>query len=182
MIHHNIALALALACLALLGVIAAQDWLYKPLRNETISAGLTGPYHALLDASYVPLAAALWFAFDGHPLMRLFGTIAGAALLLVALTNTAWRLVDRFTAGGHALWHSRFTLLVFTSALALQLAGDHGWLWWLTAANVAIPGACYAWFHWRRTDIAGTIIAASPAAEKLYVLGLCSWLIVWGLR
>lgn len=179
MIHQHI--ALALACIALLGVIAVQDWLLRPLRNQTISAGLTGPYHVLLDASYVPLAGALLLSFGGHPGMQLFGAIAGVALLLVAFTNTAWRLVDAITQGHHALWHSRFTLVVFGSALCLQLAGDHGWLWWLTAATVAAAAGCYAWFHFRRTDIAGTIIAASPAAEKLFVLGLCSWLIAWGL-
>lgn len=173
---------LTLSCLALLGVIAAQDYLYKPLRNETISAGLTGPYHALLDISYVPLAAALCIAFDGW--MELFAMVAAAALLLVAATNTAWRFFDGLTDGEHALWHSRFTLVVFASALALQLAGDRGSLWWLTAANVAIPAAAYAYFRFRPTEIKAMSISAleaSPAAEKLYVLGLCVWLIVWAL-
>lgn len=170
---------LALSCLALLLVIAAQDWLYKPLRNETISAGLTGPYHVALDAAYVPLSMALWIAFWGRPWMELFAAIAATALLLVAATNTAWRFFDGLTDGEHALWHSRLTLVVFTSALALQIAGDHGWRWWFTAANVAIPGACYAYFHYRQTDIDGTVIAASPAAEKVFVLGLTLWLIIW---
>ncbi len=172
---------LALACLLLLAAIAAQDYLVPALRNETISAGLTGPDHVLLDASYVPLAAALFLAFRGHALMELFAAIAAIALLLVAATNTAWRFFNALTDGQHSLWHSRFTLVVFTSALALQLAGDYGWRWWLTALNVAIPAAIYAWFHFRRTDIAATWIAASPAAEKAFVAGLCVWLIVWAL-
>lgn len=169
---------LALACLALLLVIAAQDWLYKPLRNETISAGLTGPYHVALDAAYVPLAAALCLNFSGHPLMRVFAVISAVALILVAATNTAWRFFDLVTDGAHALWHSRFTLAVFTSALALQIAGDHGWRWGLTALNVLVPGAIYAYFHYRATIIDGVSVAASPAAEKAFVGFLCLWLIV----
>ena len=172
-------MVLALSCIALLLVIAAQDFLVPALRNETISAGLTGRYHALLDASYLPLAAALCFAFTGW--MQLFATIAAVALLLVAATNTAWRWFDALTDGQHAVWHSRFTIVVFTSALALQVAGDHGWRWSLTVANVAIPGACYAWFHFRPTIVKGTLVEASPAAEKLYTLGLCAWLIVWSV-
>lgn len=170
---------LALSCVALLCVIAAQDFWYPPLRNETISAGLTGPYHVLLDASYVPLAAALCLPFHGW--MAVFGYISALALLLVAATNTAWRWFDALTHGQHALWHSRFTLIVFCSAIALQVAGDHGWFWAMTAANVLIPGICYGYFHFEKTDIDGVTISASPAAEKLFVLGLCIWLIVWAL-
>lgn len=169
---------LALACLALLGVIAVQDWLYIPLRNETISAGLTGPYHVLLDASYVPLSIALCGSFRGHGWMEFFAVIAAVALLLVAATNTAWRWFDTFTDGGHAKLHSIFTLVVFTSGMALQISGDHGWRWALTALNVVIPAAVYAWFHFRPTTIRGVTVEASPAAEKIYVFWLCVWLIV----
>lgn len=172
---------LALACAALLGTIAAQDYLYKPLRNETISAGLSGPYHWYLDASYVPLAAALCIAFRGHPWMTLFAVIAAVALILVAVTNTFSTFVDKLTKGQHSLWHSRFTIVVFVAALLLQIAGDSDWRWILTALNVIIPGACYLYFHLESTDIDGVVIQASPAAEKLYVTGLCIWLIAWVL-
>ena len=170
---------LALACAALLGTIAVQNWLYAPLRNETISAGLTGPYHWYLDASYVPLSAALLMVFHGW--MEAFATVAGISLILVAVTNTFHTWVDSLTKGEHSLWHSRFTLVVFCSALALQIAGDHGWMWALTVLNVLIPGACYFYFHFRKTTIRGTLIAASPAGEKIYVAFLCLWLIVWAL-
>lgn len=172
-------LFLALACLALLLVIATQDYLVPGLRNSTISAGLTGPYHVLLDAAYVPLAAALLLAFHGW--MELFAVIAAVALLLVAATNTAWRWFDLITDGGHAKLHSIFTLVVFAAALALQFVGDHGWRWGLTIANVVVPAFCYAYFHVRTVTIRGVTIQASPAAEKLYVAGLCLWLIVWAL-
>lgn len=168
---------LALACLALLLVIAAQDDLVPALRNSTISAGLTGPYHVLLDVAYVPLAAALCLAFTGW--MEVFAVVAAVALVLVAATNTAWRWFDLLTDGGHSRLHSIFTLVVFTSALALQLVGDHGWRWVLTIANVVIPAFAYAYFHVRPTTIKGATVRASPAAEKLYVLGLCIWLITW---
>ena len=172
---------LALACLALLAVIALQDYFYAPLRNETISAGLTGPYHVLLDIAYVPLAASMFTSFGGHWLMEVLGGVAAIALLGVAATNTAWRFFDKLTDGQHSLWHSRLTLVVFVTALLLQIPGDRGALWLLTALNVAIPGLCYAYFHFRKTNVDGTVIAASPAAEKLFVLGLSVWLIAWAL-
>jgi hypothetical protein len=172
-------LFLALASLALLGVIAAQDWLYAPLRNETISSGLTGPYHVLLDASYVPLSIAVVIRFIGHPLMEVLAIIAAIALLFVAATNTAWRFFDSLTDGEHSLWHTRFTIVVFVSVLLLEAAGDHGWRWALTAANVAIPAAAYLYFRERKSPVDGTVVQPSPAAEKLYVLGLCIWLIAW---
>jgi hypothetical protein len=93
------------------------------------------------------------------------------------VTNTAHGWVDSITNGQHALWHSRFTILVFVSVLALEVVGDQGWRWWITAANVLVPVAIYAWFRFRPTIIGGVEIAASPAAEKAYVLGLCIWLI-----
>ncbi|MGI0134447.1 MAG: hypothetical protein ACREBW_05770 [Candidatus Micrarchaeaceae archaeon] len=169
---------LALACLGLLLVIAAQDWLYKPLRNDTISAGLTGPYHVMLDAAYVPVAAALCLAFHGHLLMQILAVISAIALLLVATTNTAGKWVDSVTGGKHSLWHSRFTLVVFVAAFVLQVVGDHGRLWVLTGLNVVVPGIAYAYFHFRKRTVDGVVVAASPAAEKLYVLGLCIWLII----
>lgn len=171
---------LPLSCVALLVVIAVQDFLYAPLRNETISAGLTGPYHVLLDASYVPLAIALVTSFRGW--MEFFAVVASMALLLVAATNTAWAFFDSLTDKQHSLLHSTFTLVVFVSALALQVAGDHEWRWALTALNVLIPAIVYAYFHFKPTMIRGVAIAASPAAEKAYVSGLCIWLTIWSFH
>lgn len=170
---------LALSCLSLLCVIAAQDWLVPSLRNNTISAGLTGPYHVMLDVSYVPLSLTLLVAFTGW--MELWATIAAVSLLMVAATNTAWNFFNSITNGEHALWHSRFTIAVFVSAILLQLSGDHGWMWGLTVANVVIPTIAYLLFHFDRISVKGTIIKASPAAEKLFVVGLCIWFIVGAL-
>lgn len=170
-------LPLALSCIALLCVIAAQDWLCPPLRNQTISAGLTGPYHTLLDAAYMPVAASLCVSFHGHLVMEVFAIVAAVFLILVAVTNTAHVFVDKLTGGHHALWHSRCTIVVFAAALLLELAGDHGWRWGLTVANVVLPTICYTFFHYKITTIKGVTVTASPAAEKLAVLGLCIWLI-----
>jgi len=172
---------LVLACIGLLATIAAQDWLYPVFRNETISSGLTGPFHAALDAAYIPVALAVILGFLDHPLMEALAVISALALILVAVTNTARVWVDRITKGKHALWHSRATLVVFVSVLALEAVGDHGWHWGITAGNVFAPAAIYAWFHYRPTSIGGVVVAASPAAEKAYVAGLCVWLIVWAL-
>ena len=165
-------LLLVLASIALIGVIAAQDYLYAPLRQESISAGLTGPYHWWLDASYVLLAVGLvWRGYGGSWLTEALATIAGISLLCTAATNTFAGFVDQLTAGHHALWHSRFTTAVFVSALALQLSADHGAaLWALTAANVAIPATMYLLSH------------NSTYTEKVGVLGICFWLIAWALE
>lgn len=172
---------LAIASLALLGMIGAQNYLVPSLRQETISSGLTGPLHWWLDLSYLLLAVALVLGTAGHPLMQALATIAAVALVLTAATNTFGAFVDKITGGKHSLWHSRFTIAVFVSALLLQVAGDHGRLWVLTVLNVAIPAAIYVYFRYRETTIEGTSIAASPAAEKAFVSGLCLWLVVWAI-
>ena len=169
---------LALSCIALIGAIAAQDYLVPSLRNATISSGLTGPYHWVLDGTYVVLAAALCIAFTRHHLMEALAVISAIALILTAATNTFWQYVDKLTNGQHSLWHSRFTIAVFVSALLLQIVGDKGKLWMITVATVALPAAAYAYFHFYKATVEGISIAASPAAEKLYVLCLCVWLIV----
>lgn len=165
--HH---ILLALAAIALVGVIAAQDYLYAPLRQESVSAGLTGPYHWWLDASYVVLAAALVGSFHGHGLSGVFATVAAIALILTAVTNTFGTWVDSITNGEHALWHSRFTAIVFVSALALQVsANDSATMWCITAANVAAPAAVYL------------LSGNSPYTEKVGVLLICVWLTAWAL-
>lgn len=172
---------LALACLIVLIVIALQDYFVPSLRNATISSGLTGRYHVLLDVAYVPLAASMFTSFSGHLSMQILGGIAGIALLGVAATNTAWRFFDKLTDGQHSIWHTRLTITVFVSALLLQPPGDGHGRWMLTLLNLALPAAAYAYFATEKTGIDGIIIAASPAAEKLYVAGLCLWLIAWAL-
>jgi len=177
-----IGIVLAISAIALLAVIAVQDFLVPALRNKTISSGLTGPDHVLLDAAYVPLAASMFLAFLGQGWLEAsLAAIAAVSLVLVAVTNTAWKWVDSLSKGQHATWHSRFTVAVFISALAVQAVANHGWYWLLTALNVLVPGACYAYFHYRKTTVDGVVIQASPAAEKLYVAGLCTWLAMWGL-
>src|SRR5487761_320569 len=160
---------LALASLALLGVIAAQDYLYAPLRQETISAGLSGPYHWWLDGSYVVLAAALILGTQGRPLMLACASVAAVALLLVAATNTFAPFVDKLTGGKHALWHSRFTVVVFVAAFALEISGNRGSapLWGLTLMSAIAPFAIYE------------LAQRSDYAEKLGVLGICIWLASW---
>ena len=166
--HH---IMLALAALALVGVVAAQDYLYAPLRQETISSGLTGPYHWWLDASYLVLAVALWLAFRAHPVSEWLAVIAGVALIFTAATNTFAGAVDRLTGGQHSLWHSRFTTLVFLSALGLEVSanGHSARLWTITAANVAAPAVVYV------------LSERSDYTEKVGVLLICLWLVAWAL-
>lgn len=172
---------LGLAAAALLCVIATQNWLVPSLRNATISAGLTGPYHVMLDAAYVPLSLALLFAVPGSLAVHLFAGIAAVALLLVAATNTAWRWFDALTDGGHARLHSIMTLVVFASATAMQCAQNHGGWWAWTIGNVLVPLGVYVVFHVDHVDIDGVIVEASPAAEKAFVALLCIRLMLWAI-
>lgn len=164
-------LILILACLSLLGVIAFQDWRVPALRNESISAGLTGPWHVLLDASYVPMALFLPLATFGHTGMFLLALVASFFLIAVAVTNTAHTYIDSITGGKHALWHSRCTAVVFAASLLLEVAGNgHSpGFWGLTAVNVMVPAAIYG------------LTYRSDYAEKLGVGILCFWLIFWAL-
>lgn len=174
-------LYLVLTCIALLGVIAAQDDLVPALRNETISRGLSGPYHWYLDAAYLLLAIAIVGASSGF-FMRLFAVLAALALVATAFTNTFATLVDKWTAGQHSLWHTRATIAVFVAAFLVELTGDQSTLRVaLTVLTVAAPAIAYLWFEYRPTTIQGVTVAASPAAEKLYVTGLCLWFIAWAL-
>lgn len=171
---------LAFAAILLLAAIALQDFLVPSLRNATISSGLTGRYHVLLDVAYVPLAVAMFTSFYGRLAMQILGGVAGALLIGVAATNTAWRFFDRITDGQHARWHSRLTIALFVTAILLQIPGDGHGRWMLTVLNLALPAAAYAYFAllWP-TRVDGVLVAASPAAEKLYVAGLCIWLMAW---
>lgn len=165
--HH---ILLAIASVALCGVIAAQDYLWPPLRQETISTGLTGPYHWWLDASYLLLAIALAGAFREFKISEAIAIAAGVSLILTAATNTFSGLVDKLTNGQHSLWHSRFTTAVFVSALALEVSANHGAaLWSITAANCAAPAVMYA------------LSGRSDYTEKVGVLLICVWLIAWAL-
>lgn len=167
----HIHILLALASIALVGVIAAQDYLYAPLRQESISAGLTGPYHGYLDASYVVLAAALVVAFwPLGPLVAALASVAAAALLLTGATNTFGTWVDMFTNGQHSKWHTIFTAVTFVSAFALECVVNHGAVFWtITAGNAAAPAIVYL------------LSRNSTYTEKVGVLGLCLWLVAWAL-
>jgi hypothetical protein len=171
--------SLALACVALLGVMAAQEYLYKPLRDETISSGLTGPYHWWLDASYVLLALALVGAFSTSEALPL-ALISAVALIMTGATNTFGAWIDKHVAD-HSELHSAFTIIVFASALVLQMVNDDGFAWWLTVASIVLPAIAYLYFHFHPTTVKGVLIQASPAAEKIYVLMLCVWLISWSV-
>lgn len=172
---------LIIACLALLGVIAAQDDLIPALRNDTISKGLSGPYHWYLDASYVLLAIAIVGASSGTA-MHILTVIAGLALGATAFTNTFATLVDKWSGGKHSLWHTRSTIVVFVAAFLVELSGDQNTIRIaLTVFTILAPTIAYLWFRYRPTIIKGVMVAASPAAEKLYVAGLCLWFISWAL-
>jgi hypothetical protein len=163
-------LALALASLALIGVIAYQEVRYPPFRQETISQGLNGPGHVALDASLGLLGAALlWAAPGGLP--TAIAALTALGLAGIAVTNTAWRWVDGLTGhlGGHERWHLYFTALVFASAFAFEAVADRGALWALTAVNIAAPAAIYALA--RRQDY----------AEKVGVLILPVWMVAWAV-
>lgn len=160
---------LALCGLAVIGVVIVQNVVYPPLRQETISEGLNGPDHVALDAAFGLLAIALVWAAWGDALLEATAVVAAIGLVGISVTNTAWRWVDGLTGklGGHEKWHLAFTVVAFLGAFAFQIAGDHGYLWWVSAVNFAAPLVVFLLS--RRQDY----------AEKVGVLILCLWLVAW---
>jgi hypothetical protein len=170
---------LALASLLLLAVIAYQNYAYPPLRNLTISDGLYTevPTFWALDAAYVVLATALYLAFKDVSLgSQVLSGLAGAALMVTAISNSASKLVDRVTGGLHNKIHTDATIVMFLSVLLLEGINNHGWLTWLTVGSVVVPACVGLVMTELKTKLLG-----GPVAEKLAVLGLCSWLIAWSL-
>lgn len=168
---------LALSALLLLVVITVQNYLYPPLREETISDGLYGPYHWWLDGAYVVLATALSFAFHGRGLAETLSLVAGGALMVTAVTNTFSGWVDKLKIGLHTKLHSWFSIIMFLSMLGLEATQNHGWFWWLSGAGIVAPVVTFGVFQvFKKSGI-----APGPAAEKTAVLFLCSWLIAFSL-
>ena len=168
---------LAASALLLLLVITVQNILYPPLREETISDGLYGPYHWFLDGAYVILATALAYTFYGTGWSEVLAITAGASLMVTAVTNTFSTWVDKMIHGLHAKLHTYFTGIMFLSMLGLQAVQNHGWLWWISAAGLALPAIVAAFF----TGFKKLGILPGPAAEKAAVFMLCTWLILHSL-
>lgn len=169
------ALFLAGAALLLLAVIAVQDYLNPPLRNETISEGLSGPYHWYLDGAYIVLATALCYTFAGHGLSGVFAIAASIALMTTAVTKTFSTWVNKFANSSKL--HSLFTIVMFVLMLALEGTQDHKWMWVLTGAGVVLPAAVSAFTKW----FAARGVSALPIAEKMAVTLMCTWMVVWSL-
>ena len=167
---------LILASILLLVIIAVQNYLYPPLRQETISDGLFGPYHWWLDGAYVILAVALCYTFAGWS--EVLASVAAASLMVTAVSNTFSTWVDRVTGGLHVKIHSIFTIILFLSMLGLQAVENHGSQWIWTAVNLAAPAIVYL----ITSKDKSLNIAPLPAAEKMFVLFLCVWLIGWSLQ
>ncbi len=145
-----LALFLALAALLLLAVIAVQNYANPALRQETISDGLysTVPDHWLLDGAYVVLATALALNFTGHNLAQVLALVTCLSLMVTAASNTFSVWVDKVTNGLHDKIHTMFTIVMFLAVLALEATQNHGWLWWLSAAGIALPGVVYGLCAW----------------------------------
>lgn len=168
---------LLIAALLLLIVIGVQNYLYPPLREETISDGLYGPYHWFLDGSFIILSIALGLTFIGKGFIEEGLAIGGAiALMMTAITNTFSTWIDKITNGLHNKLHAYFTGVVFLTMIGLEINQDHGNWWWLTGVTLLLPvavvGLCQIFKH----------IKIGPAAEKAGVFGLCLWLIAYAIN
>lgn len=168
---------LALAALFLLGVIAVQDYLVPVLRNETISEGLTGPYHWYLDGAFVILAAALSAAFFGHGIAQWLALATSVDLLLVASTKTFAGWVNKLTNNKASMLHSLITVVMLLTVLGLESTQSHGWMWALTGASLLLPTGVALFFN--KFKSFGVDILT--AAEKAIVVMMCVWFIVWAV-
>jgi len=158
---------LALAALLLLAVIAAQNYLYPPLRQETISDGLYGPYHWYLDGAYVVLGTALLNHFSTG-FDHILAIVAATGLAITAISNTFSNFVDKLTNGKHSQIHTWGTVVMLLTMLGLE--GHVSGCKWV-AANAIIPTAIGLLAKLSKKVVPG------PAAEKAGILILCSWLI-----
>lgn len=161
---------LVLACLALIGTVAAQDWAIVALRSRPISDGLAGRMHGYLDAAFALLCVAMLFAFV--PLggwTATFAIIGGLGLVGSAVSATLATWVNALSDNQHAKIHTISTAVIFVGAFGVCLSLDEGWMWWLTGAGIAVPAAVYT--TTRRTDY----------TEKVGVLLLCAWLVAWAV-
>jgi hypothetical protein len=165
MLHLH--LYLALACASLLAVVGVQDYLVPVLRQKSISAGLTGPYHWYLDAAMFLLAAALIVAFrHSHWYQSLLAEAAGVSLIFTALSGT---YTTNLGVNGEKI-HSALTAVTFVLAIVLQLVFNHTPAMW-TITGFGIVGAILTHF----------LVPVASTTEKMGVLGLCAWLIAWSL-
>ncbi len=162
---------LVLACLALLGVIAAQDYLVPRLRAKPISTGLYGnPYKWYLNGSMVLLAVAVYGVVGFGGVVGIFAALTAISLVMVAATDTFHKLLDSLTHGHHEVLHLAFTGATFAGGAMLEVMSGHGWLLWcITVINFGLPLGLYLGTH--RMDY----------VEKAAVLFLVIWLIVWAL-
>jgi hypothetical protein len=166
--EQPMSLFLAAAALLLLVVIAAQNYLYTPLRQETISDGLYGPYHWFLDGAYVVLATALVMAFKDKGFSELLAYFASACLMITAISNTFSGFVDKITNGKHSNIHTWATVAMLLTMLGLE-GHVSGWKW--VAANAVIPAIVGLFAKLSKKVVAG------PAAEKAGIAVLCAWMI-----
>lgn len=162
---------LALAALAICGVVVAQDILVHKLQQESISAGLTGPYHWWLDGAFVLLATFLWLAFkNGTPLQHALSAAAAGCLILTGASGTWTTWLDKYTKSNGEKIHTGCTAVTFSLALALQLVSNHdAGMWGMTVWGVAAAGVTHY------------LVANASVTEKIGVLGLCGWLVAWAL-
>ncbi len=164
---------LATAALLLLVVIAVQNYLYPPLRQETISDGLYGPYHWFLDGAYVILATALIMAFKGHGVAEILSLVIAACLGITAISNTFSGWVDKITKGMHSKIHTWFTIVMLLTMLGLEATQKHGLL--SVALNVGLPVLAGGFF----TLFKKFKMVPGPVAEKTAIAVMSAWLIAW---
>lgn len=167
---------LSIAAVILLIVIGVQNYLYPPLREETISDGLYGPYHWLLDGAYVILATALIYTFWDKGIASYLSWFAALCLMITAVSNTFSTWVDKVTMGKHANIHTWATIVMLLTMLSLEYITSGGkWLAWNIAVPAIVAGiADFLWF------IKKPSVQVGPAAEKAGIVVLCIWLMTVG--
>lgn len=166
--HLYLALASALVC----AVVVVQDVIVPVLRQKSISAGLTGPYHWFLDGAFLLLAGALAtsFRYPAPAIQSALATGSAASLLLTGASGTWTDTLDKYTNGKGEKIHAACTAVTFSLALALQVVTNHNpYMWGMTCMSVAAAGVTHF------------LVANASVTEKVGVLGLCSWLIAGAL-
>lgn len=158
---------LAVAALAIVGVVAVQDHVVPALKGASISSGLTGPTHWWLDASFALLALALALAFRfGTDAQRVLSATAALGLILTGASGTWTALLGPSGERIHAIC----TGVTFALAIALQCVSNASPGMW----GITVWGAAAAL-------VTHLLVPNASVTEKIGVLGLCGWLVAWAL-
>jgi len=150
--------------------------LHEDELHQTISDGLTGPYHRVEDAGFIALGGALAIlgVILASPISWLCWLVAVG--ILGAMASDTYRpFLMRHFGGTAAKWRERhliFAGIAFVGALALEASLAHGWLLWALVAAYPISVGIVRWIWPKYT----------AWQEWVAALAIVAFLLAWSIK